>query len=205
MNLAPKVLFLCQNSAMAGAAVRSLLKNGASATHVKTIKQAVKQLEERPISLLLVDMPEGRVSNGGEWTRLAQEVTVPTVVLAPIASRRPAWPRGPAAFVELSKPVSWERVLRVVADLLEGRGSNGRPGVRPLNTEVGRKGLSRRKTQVLGLVVEGRPNKSIAAEMGISEPTVKKHVHRIIGKLNARDRVQAAVIAVREGLVGEAA
>ena len=41
--------------------------------------------------------------------------------------------------------------------------------------------------------------------MGISEPTVKKHVQRIIGKLNARDRVQAAVIAVREGLVGEAA
>ena len=53
--------------------------------------------------------------------------------------------------------------------------------------------------------MEGRSNRSIAQGIGISEPTVRKHIQRILTKLDARDRVHAAVIAVRAGLVEEAA
>ena len=58
-----------------------------------------------------------------------------------------------------------------------------------------------RELDVLRLLVEGRTNKEIAAELGISRATVKAHVEHIIPKLGASDRTQAAVRAVRLGLV----
>ena len=61
--------------------------------------------------------------------------------------------------------------------------------------------LTRREREVLGLMVEGRDNKEIAAELVIGLETVKTHVSTILGKLEAHNRVQAAVKAVRAGLV----
>jgi DNA-binding NarL/FixJ family response regulator len=54
---------------------------------------------------------------------------------------------------------------------------------------------------VLGLVVEGASNKDIADALIISESTVKNHLRNILEKLHVQNRVQAAVVAVREGLV----
>lgn len=61
--------------------------------------------------------------------------------------------------------------------------------------------LSPREGEVLKLLVEGHTNKGIAAALTISEDTAKKHVQNLIGKLGATDRTQAAVKAVRAGLV----
>jgi DNA-binding NarL/FixJ family response regulator len=44
-------------------------------------------------------------------------------------------------------------------------------------------------------------NKAIARELGVSEKTVKTHVGRILSKLGVTDRTQAALYAVREGLI----
>ena len=60
--------------------------------------------------------------------------------------------------------------------------------------------LTRREREVLSLVVEGKDNNEIAAELVISAETVKTHVSSILAKLNADNRVQAAVQAVRAGL-----
>jgi DNA-binding NarL/FixJ family response regulator len=46
------------------------------------------------------------------------------------------------------------------------------------------------------------PNKIIARELSLSEKTVKAHVSSILAKLGVTDRTQAALYAVREGLVG---
>jgi DNA-binding NarL/FixJ family response regulator len=54
---------------------------------------------------------------------------------------------------------------------------------------------------VLALIVEGLANKQIAVRLGIGEKTVKTHVSRVLGKLGAEDRTQAAVMALRSGLV----
>jgi two-component system, NarL family, response regulator LiaR len=61
--------------------------------------------------------------------------------------------------------------------------------------------LTPREREVLELIAQGRPNKLIARELEISEKTVKAHVGRVLEKLGVSDRTQAALYAVRTGLV----
>jgi NarL family two-component system response regulator LiaR len=61
--------------------------------------------------------------------------------------------------------------------------------------------ITAREHDVLRLVVEGLANKQIAQRLGIGEKTVKTHVSRVLAKLGVEDRTQAAVLAIREGLV----
>jgi DNA-binding NarL/FixJ family response regulator len=63
--------------------------------------------------------------------------------------------------------------------------------------------LTEREREVLTLVGRGLTNSEIAAALFLSEATVKTHVHRIMGKLSARDRVQAVLIAHSAGLVDQ--
>jgi NarL family two-component system response regulator LiaR len=61
--------------------------------------------------------------------------------------------------------------------------------------------LTPREREVLVLIGRGFPNKLIARELGLSEKTVKTHVGHVLAKLAVSDRTQAAVVAVRAGLV----
>ncbi|TBR60873.1 response regulator transcription factor [Mastigocladus laminosus UU774] len=61
--------------------------------------------------------------------------------------------------------------------------------------------LSERELEVLKLIVEGYSNPEIAEKLYLSPNTVKTHVRGIMNKLSVDDRVQAAVLALRSGLV----
>jgi NarL family two-component system response regulator LiaR len=61
--------------------------------------------------------------------------------------------------------------------------------------------LTPREREVLVLIGRGFPNKLIARELEVSEKTVKTHVGHVLAKLGVTDRTQAAVFAVRAGLV----
>jgi NarL family two-component system response regulator LiaR len=61
--------------------------------------------------------------------------------------------------------------------------------------------LTERETEVLLLLASGRANKEIARDLQIGEKTVKTHVSNILGKLGVQSRTQAALHAVRAGLV----
>jgi DNA-binding NarL/FixJ family response regulator len=63
--------------------------------------------------------------------------------------------------------------------------------------------LTERELEVLQLVTAGQRNREIAAELGISENTVKFHLKNIVEKLHAQNRAELAARAVREGLVPE--
>lgn len=71
----------------------------------------------------------------------------------------------------------------------------------PHATEPDDPGLSAREHEVLDLMARGMTNHQIARALWVSEATVKTHVSRILRKLDAPDRAQAVLEAVRRGLV----
>jgi two-component system, NarL family, response regulator LiaR len=82
----------------------------------------------------------------------------------------------------------------VAARLVETLAADGDEG--PLDR------LTPREREVLVLIGRGFPNKRIARELDVSEKTIKTHVGHVLAKLGVTDRTQAAVFAVRAGLVG---
>jgi NarL family two-component system response regulator LiaR len=82
-------------------------------------------------------------------------------------------------------------VARQVLDKVRGTsGSEREPAV-----------LTAREVEVLRLVARGQNNRRIAEQLEISEATVRGHVSNILAKLNLSNRTQAALYALREGLV----
>ena len=69
--------------------------------------------------------------------------------------------------------------------------------------EASRDPLTAREKQVLELVVQGLSNPEISAQLYLSQNTVKKYLHNVLEKLHLNNRVEAALYAVREGLVDE--
>ncbi len=68
-------------------------------------------------------------------------------------------------------------------------------------TRTGAPHLSGREREVLRLLAEGRSNRAIARQLGLSEATVKGHVSRLLDKLNAASRLEAVVLAANTGLI----
>lgn len=75
------------------------------------------------------------------------------------------------------------------------------PVVRALESRMPDSELSPREQEVLQLLVNGKSNKEIASELGITNATVKCHVSTILMRLNVSDRTQAVVAALQRGLV----
>jgi len=75
------------------------------------------------------------------------------------------------------------------------------PVVRALESRMPDSELSPREQEVLQLLVNGKSNKEIAGELGITNATVKCHVSTILMRLNVSDRTQAVVAALQRGLV----
>ena len=71
-----------------------------------------------------------------------------------------------------------------------------RPVSEPLTAEP----LTEREVEVLQVLATGKSNQEMAAELMISEATVRTHVSNILGKLHLASRTQAALYALREGL-----
>lgn len=70
-----------------------------------------------------------------------------------------------------------------------------------LAAHLGEDSLSEREIQVLRSVAQGNSNKRVAAQLGVSEETVKAHMKSIVSKLNANDRTHAVTIALRRGIL----
>lgn len=83
----------------------------------------------------------------------------------------------------------------VVASRLLNQIATPSPGETPVEE------LTQREQEVLQLLAQGKQNKEIAAELAITERTVKFHISSILGKLGAGNRTEAVRIALQEGLV----
>jgi two-component system, NarL family, response regulator LiaR len=174
-------------------------------------EEAVAAAEQLTPDVALVDLVMPRV-DGLEAIGRIREVAPATriIVLTSFADEDKMLPAVRAGAVGyLLKDVAPQDLVAAIRTVNDGETLLHPAVVRELVREVAgsRRApaadnpLTAREREVLGLIARGRANKAIAFELGVAEKTVKTHVSNILAKLNVTDRTQAALYAVREGLV----
>jgi len=174
---------------------------GLASDGAEAVEQA--RLTQPDVVLMDLDMP---VLDGIEATRrvLAERPETAVIVLTAFSDRpRITGALEAGACGYLLKDVDAEGVAEGIRAAARGES--------PLDPRAARAmldaraapdplpGLSEREREVLGLLVEGLPNKLIARRLEISEKTVKTHLTRVFREIGVTDRTQAALWAEREG------
>ncbi len=192
--------------------IRALLESAVDikiAGEATTGADALQLIDEAPADVLLLDMELPDISG----TQVAQKVRQnhPGLKVLSLSAHdnsvyvRQVLELGAAGYLLKDEaPQAILDAVRGVAQGQEGWVSRGIAAqmagwLQPGNSQTA--ALTRRELEALRLVVQGRTNQAIAAEMKISEKTVEKHIKAIFDKLMVSSRVEAAVTAVREGLV----
>jgi DNA-binding NarL/FixJ family response regulator len=99
------------------------------------------------------------------------------------------------------KGMSHEILLDGIRQVMSGRHYVPKEIATKLDTRNPMATLSEREHQVLRQLVEGKSNKEIASDLGLTEATVKGYVSAILAHLDVADRTQAVVVALRRGLL----
>ena len=106
---------------------------------------------------------------------------------------------GAKAFI--LKDISARALIACIHDVLDGKTYLAPTAAAKLAEGVARVQLTPRELSTLRLMADGRSNKEIASELGISERTVKTHLGHLFEKLGVTSRTEAAKVAARRGLV----
>jgi len=101
----------------------------------------------------------------------------------------------------LLKGMTTEELVTTIRAVHAGRSHIPAAIAERLAERMGTEDLTPRESQVLEQIVSGKSNKEIAAELAISEATVKTHINTLLSKLGVEDRTQAATAAIRRGIV----
>ncbi|GGJ64955.1 DNA-binding response regulator [Sphingopyxis bauzanensis] len=204
----PRILIVDDHQ-LAREGLRAVL-DGAGADVVgmaSTGEESVEMTAALEPDIVLMDVRLGDGIDGLEATRRIQSLGLNTRVIMLTLHEMPAYVRealaaGAAGYV--LKDTAIGDLREAIEQVMAGRsalpldlvGAAMRAPSRPGGQSDPAVLLTPREQDVLVFVAEGRTNKEIARELGISPATVKAHVERIIGKLGVADRTQAAVLAV---------
>jgi len=101
----------------------------------------------------------------------------------------------------LLKGMTTDELITTIREVHAGKSHIPPAIAERLAERVGTEDLTPRESEVLEQIVAGKSNKEIAAELGISEATVKTHINTLLSKLGVTDRTQAATAAIRRGIV----
>src|SRR5436305_2809133 len=101
----------------------------------------------------------------------------------------------------LLKDVTLEELVGCIEKVHRGQTCVPPPVAAKLAERTASPDLTERELDVLRRIVAGRSNKEIAADLGITEGTVKTHVNHVLDKLGVHDRTQAATTALKRGFV----
>ena len=101
----------------------------------------------------------------------------------------------------LLKGMPFEELLTTIYAVHGGKSRITSPVAEKLAERVSGQQLTARELSVLERIVAGRANREIAADLFISEATVKTHVNSLLSKLGVVDRTQAATVAIQRGFV----
>jgi NarL family two-component system response regulator LiaR len=166
--------------------------------------EAVAAAERLAPDVVLLDLVMPRRDGIQVLLRLRERVpTARAIVLSSFLDDDKLFPAvraGAAGY--LLKDVQPQELVAAIRTV-HGGGALLHPSVAArLMSELAADPLTPREREVLVLIGRGMANKRIALELGIAEKTVKAHVSSVLAKLGVADRTQAALYAVREGLVG---
>ncbi len=106
---------------------------------------------------------------------------------------------GAASYLLKDMPI--EEIAETVKMVHEGDASLPGTVAQRLEERAQREQLTERERDVLESLIKGRSNKEIASSLFISEETVKSHLKTLFHKLRVRDRTEAAIAAIRHGIV----
>jgi DNA-binding NarL/FixJ family response regulator len=101
----------------------------------------------------------------------------------------------------LLKGMTSEELIATIRTVHAGRQHIPPAVAQRLAERMGTEELTQREFDVLEQIVHGKSNKEIAAELQISEATVKTHINSLLSKLGVSDRTQAATAAIQRGIV----
>jgi len=101
----------------------------------------------------------------------------------------------------LLKGMTTDELITTIREVHAGRSHIPPAIAERLAERMGTEDLTPREAEVLQEIVAGKSNKEIAAELEISEATVKTHINTLLSKLGVTDRTQAATAAIRRGIV----
>lgn len=101
----------------------------------------------------------------------------------------------------LLKDMSKEEMVEAIQAVHAGKHRIPPNVANRLAARMGRPEITPREIEVLQLVVKGKSNKEIGADLGITEDTVKGHLKSVYTKLGVNDRTQAAMSALQHGIM----
>jgi NarL family two-component system response regulator LiaR len=181
---------------------------GEAADGVEAVLKA-RSLQPDVILLDLVMPRKDGIEAIGEIKQENPEARI--LVLTSFAEDEKVFPAIQAgALGYLLKDSSPQELLKAIREVYRGESSLHPTIARKLIRELHRppgslppteEPLTEREVEVLSLVARGLSNQEIADRLVVSERTVRTHVSNILGKLHLANRTQAALYAVREGLV----
>jgi two-component system response regulator DesR len=162
------------------------------------------------VALIDVELPDGDgIELSAELRRLLPDLAVVIVTGDSdlMGKARRALEAGARGFVVKQGRLDIERcadAIRAAArgdQTIDGRLAHFIGNILSRSDPIRAAGLSPREVEVLELVAEGLTNEQIASRLHIAKQTVKNHVHKITGKLDARNRTHAAKVARDRGIV----
>jgi DNA-binding NarL/FixJ family response regulator len=171
----------------------------------ESLQAAVERCEDADLVLLDLEMPGAQGFSVLTWLR-TQHPALPVVLVSATsdaAIMRRAVDLGAAGFIPKSSPI--DTISEAIGTVLEGEIWLPEAALAlddaqlSEDKELARKvaSLTPQQFRVLDMLADGLLNKQIAAELDVSEATVKAHVTAIFRKLGVRSRTQAAVAARR--------
>ena len=177
----------------------------------KNGKEAVEQTAKHNPDVLLMDVMMPEVS-GLEALEEIREKTPKTRIVMMSAHDNPTYIARAAALGAtefVMKDSGREKIVSAIQCAAEGRDAPSDSLLHRVRDNLSRRldpaaddvPLTKREYQVLRHLAYGLSNREIGRSLKISIETVKEHVQNILRKLNANDRTEAAVWAVRRGLV----
>lgn len=169
--------------------------------------EAVRLAEADPIDVVLMDLKLSDEMSGIEATRRIKASSPDTKVVVLSMFTDPgtvteAVKAGADGY--LSKGTSGDDVITAIHTVMQGRSVLDPSVTEGVLGRIGRDAptaLTDRELDVLQRLAHGRSTHEVAADIAVSDETVKSHLKQIFRKLDVRDRTQAVAEALRRGLV----